>query len=977
VQARHLAPAVLLGAVALSCANGFINGVVAYERDTTVFYYPLLVWASQQLRAGQFPLWCPQILAGYPLLADGELGLAAPPVLLALLSLPADVAFVVLRLFHLAVAALGAYLLARAWRLPRAAAALAGITFALGSFLQAHIHHENIVRTAAWLPLTLACIERALRTTGPARRRWILGGAATIGLAGVGLHPEVLLINLLTLGGYGLLRCALGTIAGSRRRYGLVRAWPIAAAAASAALGLALAAVQLVPLAELAPLSARTGTFPYSEVAGQSLTPPGLVQLVFPYAFRAPGNVEWGLWTHWESYFYVGLAPLVLALVALTRLRRPGIALWVLLGGGGLIVALGQYSPLDLFALLWRVPGLGWLRAPGRFELVSVLALAMLAAHGLALLQAGARVPVARLPRAVRWSLLPAALLVPATLAVLLERLHQALLAARDPSLHLVETQYLALPHQNQPLSAGDVYQGLLWATDLGNPRVAGALLGLLAVGAVVATWQTAPWSRARRWAGWPALLVLAAAADLLVFGWGIHPRQALSVLATPDPAVAAVRQLLPEADAADGPVRVLASPVVQQVAPDRLVPLGLQEAGGYASLDTSRQRAYLLRVQRVDDELLDLWNVRYLLDPSGHGDVASYAGVDYFARNPLLEGPARSDLGDEFFSLPSGFEPVEIRLISALVGGGELSQGEPVGAITLRSASGDVLADWRLRAGIEAMDWGWDDLARGAAVRHDRVELAGEVSDKLPEGGVARRLLSFARTGLARPVAADTLEIQSLAGRGELVVYGVALVDGAGQVQQLFGRHKSKYREVRRDQYVAVLENTAAFPRAFLVPRARVAPPGAALEQMEDQPFAPREEVILGADTPPTTLTPLVMRAPGRAAPAPPGQARIERYAAREVTVQVASPAPAFLVVTDAFYPGWHAYLDGGEQPVLRGDFAFRAVEVPAGSHQIVFRFEPGSVLVGLAVSLGTLVLCVVASLMGSQVRVWGRAGK
>jgi hypothetical protein len=975
VQARHAAPAVLLGAVALSCANGFINGVVAYERDTTVFYYPLLVWASQQLRAGQFPLWCPQILAGYPLLADGELGLASPSVLLSLLTLPPDVAFVVLRLVHLAVAALGAYALARAWRLPRPAATLAGITFALGSFLQAHIHHENIVRTAAWLPLTLACVERALRTAGPGRARWILGGAAAVGLAGVGLHPEILLINLLTLGGYGLLRCAFGTIA-ARSRHGLVRLWPIGAAGASAALGLALAAVQLVPMAELAPLSARVGTFPYSEVAGQSLTPPGLVQLVFPYVFRAPGNVQWGLWTHWESYLYVGLAPLVLALVALTRLRRPAIALWALLGAGGLLVALGQYSPLDLFALLWGVPGLGWLRAPGRFELVSVLALAMLAAHGLAVLQAQARTPAARLPLAVRWSMLLAALLVPVALGALLARLHQALVAAPDASVQLIETRYLALPRNSQPLSAGDVYQGLLWATDLGNPRVAGALLGLLAVGGVVAAWRAAPWPRARRWNGWPAVLVLAATADLLVFGWGIHPRQALSVLASPDPAAAAIRQLQPDGDPAVGPVRVLASPVVPQVAPDRLVPLGLQEAGGYASLDTSRQRAYLLRVQRVDDDLLDLWNVRYLLDPARYGALPSYAGVEYFARNPLLEGPARSELGDELFSLPPGFEPTEIRLISALVGGGDLAQGEPVGEIALRSASGDVLADWRLRAGIETMDWGWDDLARTAAVGHARVELAAEIPDKLPDGEVARRLLSFARTALARPVAAHTLEIQSLARRGELAVYGVALVDRAGQVQQLFGRHKSKYREVRRDQNVAVLENTAAFPRAFLVPRARIAPSGASLELLESQPFAPREEVILAAETPPVSLTPLVMRAPGRAAPAPEGQVRIERYAPREVTVHVASPAPAFLMVTDTFYPGWHAYLDGQEQPVLRGDFVFRVVEVPAGSHQIVFRFEPDSVLVGLAVSLGTLALCMAAIVIGSR-RWWSRQSR
>src|SRR6266542_6134036 len=137
----RIAPLLFLSlAVGASPANGFIGGMVAYERDTPVFYYPLFTWAAQQLHAGHFPLWLPEILGGYPLFADAEIGLAAPQVLLALVTLPTDVAFVVLRLLHALVAALGAYALARAWRLPRAPATLVGLTFTLGSFLQAHVH---------------------------------------------------------------------------------------------------------------------------------------------------------------------------------------------------------------------------------------------------------------------------------------------------------------------------------------------------------------------------------------------------------------------------------------------------------------------------------------------------------------------------------------------------------------------------------------------------------------------------------------------------------------------------------------------------------------------------------------------------------------------------------------------------------------------------------------------------------------------
>ena len=165
--------AALLVIVSLSLADGLLSNIVAYERDTAVFYFPLMSWVGEQLRQGNLPLWSPQFFGGYPIFADGEIGLAYPPVLLALLVLPPDRALVVLRLAHLCLAAAGMFFLARTWGLPNASAFIAGLVFALGNFLQAQIHHENIVRTASWVPLVLALVERGLRTPDPrVQLRW-------------------------------------------------------------------------------------------------------------------------------------------------------------------------------------------------------------------------------------------------------------------------------------------------------------------------------------------------------------------------------------------------------------------------------------------------------------------------------------------------------------------------------------------------------------------------------------------------------------------------------------------------------------------------------------------------------------------------------------------------------------------------------------------------------------------------------------
>src|SRR6185312_4127300 len=171
--ATFLSIAILLVVVSLAMADGLLLDVVAYERDTTVFYFPLMRWVGQQLHQGVLPLWTPMVFGGYPIFADGEIGLAYPPALLALLALPADKALVVLRLLHLWLAATGTFALARTWRLPYPSAALAGVVFACGSFLAAQIHHENIIRTASWLPVMLATVEHALcAASSRARWRW-------------------------------------------------------------------------------------------------------------------------------------------------------------------------------------------------------------------------------------------------------------------------------------------------------------------------------------------------------------------------------------------------------------------------------------------------------------------------------------------------------------------------------------------------------------------------------------------------------------------------------------------------------------------------------------------------------------------------------------------------------------------------------------------------------------------------------------
>lgn len=75
-------------------------------------------------------------------------------------------------------------------------------------------------------------------------------------------------------------------------------------------------------------------------------------------------------------------------------------------------------------------------------------------------------------------------------------------------------------------------------------------------------------------------------------------------------------------------------------------------------------------------------------------------------------------------------------------------------------------------------------------------------------------------------------------------------------------------------------------------------------------------------------------------------------------LTFEVAPEQPALLVVTDAWYPGWHARVDGVEAPVLRANAHFRGVPVPAGARRVELRFEPLTYRAGLTVSLAAAIV-------------------
>jgi hypothetical protein len=89
------------------------------------------------------------------------------------------------------------------------------------------------------------------------------------------------------------------------------------------------------------------------------------------------------------------------------------------------------------------------------------------------------------------------------------------------------------------------------------------------------------------------------------------------------------------------------------------------------------------------------------------------------------------------------------------------------------------------------------------------------------------------------------------------------------------------------------------------------------------------------------------------------------QQFAAQRAQLTVEAPAPALVVIAQAFYHNWHAFVDGKPVPILRANHAFQALEIPAGRHEVVLRYEDQAFRIGTAISALTLLGCLTGLFM------------
>ena len=393
----------LVGLTVLFLGDIWFAGRMLLLRDFFWNDEPNRALLGTYLRSGTFPLWSSAWQCGEPNAAQPCYGTFYPPNWIFILP-QVEWAIRLWWTFHLAVAAVAAYALARYWRLAVAPALFAAIGFAFSTYVVAWIEFAHGFCCMPWMPLVLLFVSRIIdRTAQESQEKgWavlrknagsILALAAVLALQ-VLADVEYVYYSSLLVAGYGIAKWVwlrnLRVVGVSALLLGI-----------AGLLALGLAMPQLILTLELVGQSVREGEVDAFLHIGSS-HPRNWLSLLLPYLYGRPGYPA-AYWAPKVYEFalgtcYVGILPLIsLFFCGLWPKNQPAgerrFLIWFCITAvvAGLVMSAGQYTPVYPFLHHW-LPGLGHLRFPTKFYLYVALALPLLGAFGFqALLENGGR----------------------------------------------------------------------------------------------------------------------------------------------------------------------------------------------------------------------------------------------------------------------------------------------------------------------------------------------------------------------------------------------------------------------------------------------------------------------------------------------------------------------------------------------------------------------------------------------------------
>jgi hypothetical protein len=356
--------------------------LVGPNSDQYIAGYAFREFAASTLKAtGSFPLWNPYQFGGMPFVAAMHGDIFYPTFLLRMI-LPTDVAMTWGFMIHVFLAGAFAYLFMRRAGFGFAGALVGGLAYMMSGHIATYVQpgHDGKLFVAAFFPLLLWAILAWVRDG----RLWALGAiAGVVGLDILSPHPQLLEYSLLAGGAYAIV-LAIGLVRDGNGN-GRLAIQRLAAALAAVVLGLAIGAVQYLPVREYVAWSPRaSGIGTYARATSYAKNPQEIFNAYLP-EFTGILDRYWGPnGIHFQGD-YAGVVVLMLAGLGIGGMRRDKnsrqLWFWAVATMVALFWSLGAHTPFYEIPF-YLVPGTKYFRAPDSVFFIGTLGIAVFAARG-------------------------------------------------------------------------------------------------------------------------------------------------------------------------------------------------------------------------------------------------------------------------------------------------------------------------------------------------------------------------------------------------------------------------------------------------------------------------------------------------------------------------------------------------------------------------------------------------------------------
>lgn len=842
-------------------------------------------------------LWNPYLFSGFPQFADPQAMFWYP---LRILFKPLSFNAFIISAYVMA----GSFTYGYVYKLTKmiSVSLFSGIAFSMSGFLMAHLGHVNIIHTACWLPLILWGLEN-IKEKKPL---WILFTAFSIFNCILAGHPQIMFYTLTLSSLYFLF------LSFNRKKFD----WRLFVKFSLVMVtGILLSSIQLIPTFELMQQSVRSN-MTFQMFNEYSMPLKEVIILFFPYLF---GGIKesiyeysyFGKWNLTEITGYMGWLPIIFASIIIfhrTSFKNKYVLFWFFVACFSFLLTLGDATFLS--KIMYHIPGYNLFRVPARNFMEYSFALSVLGGLGLKkLLEINIR----------KRLIVQGALLLIMTFTIVL------FIGSYDFTQKALEK------------GVTNVEPNIFMNKSVIIPFT------LLLLGVVVLCLIKGIRNKI-----YPlSMILILLIVELSSFGWFYEWRFDASPYSVINqtPSINTEENRIVVTDGSSTQIPSLRPNISQLFLVRNIVgynPLLLKEYKQLVGVETNG----IIDKSALNQNILDILSVKYSYRQDQNKKTNS---------NEISFKPTPLDLHLSLLTKKSilfnidHFNGDQLGIVMRLSNSVGLKDETVIAKIEVQY-NNDMKEEFPIIVGENVSEWAIDRNDVSKAIQHKKAIIYNSFSVENDNSFLGHNYIAMFNIKDEMKVNSISIIMQDIKD-AYLDLDKISLFNSKERISYQLSLNDTLYSEPNEwnevEKSLNIYEKKDALPRIRSVEQVLTYPQEAIL------PIIKSGKLPNGVSFDPRKMTLVADNKINHTNYSNNGTVQVNTEENDKLIIQTNFPETSFLTISDVFYNGWKAYIDGVETPIYKTNYILRGIEVPEGEHKIEMIFSPNSLKLGFIITM------------------------